>query len=144
MPEARMQQLATSEVESYPLLTLWLAFQRPRQHFLVRCEPDRVSGVAAQVAMFATPPVRSCRLPGRLELPPDKQGTLLLHDVAALDIRDQIALYDWLGTSATDLRVISVTTSPVAPLVAQGTFLEGLFHRLGAVQFDLTSEEGAK
>lgn len=139
-----MQQLATSEVESYPLLTLWLAFQRPRQHFLVRCEPGRFGGVAAQVASFATPPVRSCRLPGRLELPPDTRGTLLLHDVAALDISDQIALYDWLGQRAPDLRVISVTTAPLAPLVAQGVFLEGLFHRLGAVQFDLTSEECAK
>jgi hypothetical protein len=139
-----MQQLATSEVESYPLLTLWLAFQRPRQHFLVRCEPGRFGGIAAQVASFATPPVRSCRIPGRLELPSDTRGTLLLHDVAALDITDQIALYDWLGQRAQDLRVISVTTAPLAPLVAQGVFLEGLFHRLGAVQFDLTSEECAK
>jgi transcriptional regulator of acetoin/glycerol metabolism len=52
-------------------------------------------------------------------------------------------LYDWLGNSASDLRVISVTTTALAPLVADGAFLEGLFHRLGAVQFDLTSEERA-
>jgi DNA-binding NtrC family response regulator len=139
-----MQQPAISEVESYPLLALWLAFQRPRQHFVVRCEPGRFPTVVAQVAMFGTPPVRSCRLPGRLELPADTRGTLLLHDVAALDITDQIALYDWLGQRATDLRVISVTTAPLAPLVAQGAFLEGLLHRLGAVQFDLTSEECVK
>jgi DNA-binding NtrC family response regulator len=71
------------------------------------------------------------------------QGTLLLHDVARLDIRDQIALYDWLGNAAGEVRVISVTTAALAPLVADGAFLEGLFHRLGAVQFDLTSQERA-
>jgi hypothetical protein len=136
-----MQQLATNEVDTHPLLILWLASQRPRQHFLMQCEPGRFDSVAAQAALLAVPPVRLCPHPGRLQLPPDKRGTLLLNDVAALALEDQIALYDWLGTGAGDLRVISVTTLPLAPLVARGAFLEGLFHRLGAVQFDLTSRE---
>jgi hypothetical protein len=136
-----MQQLATNDVENYPILTLWLAFQRPRQHLLLHCEPERFGRIASQVMMFGVPPVRLCRLPGRLELPLDKRGTLLLHDIATLDIRDQIALYDWLGNSANDLRVISVTTTALASLVADGAFLEGLYHRLGAVQFDLMSQE---
>jgi transcriptional regulator of aromatic amino acid metabolism len=110
---------------------------------LLHCEPDRFGYIASQVMMFGVPPVRLCRLPGHLELPLDVQGTLLLHDVARLDIRDQIALYDWLGDTAGDVRVISVTTAALAPLVADGAFLEGLLHRLGAVQFDLTSQERA-
>ena len=134
-----MQQLATNEADTHPLLILWLASQRPRQHFLLRCGQGRFDAVAEQVTMFGVPPVRLCRLPGCLQLPPDKRGTLLLNDVAALALEDQIALYDWLGTGAGDLRVVSVTTSSLAPLVARGAFLEGLFHRLGAVQFDLTS-----
>jgi transcriptional regulator of aromatic amino acid metabolism len=139
-----MLQLAPNEVDTHPFLLLWLASQRPQQHFLLRCEPDRFESVAAQVSMLGVPPVRLCRLPGRLQLPQDKRGTLLLNDVAALGLADQIALYDWLGTGAGDLRVISVTTSSLAPLVARGAFLEGLFHRLGAVQFDLTSPEGSR
>jgi sigma-54-interacting transcriptional regulator len=139
-----MQQLATNEVDSHPLLLLWLASQRPRQHFLLRCEPGRFDSVAAQVMMLGVPPVRLCRLPGCLQLPPDKRGTLLLNDVAALGLEDQIALYDWLGAGAGDLRVISLTTASLAPLVARGAFLEGLLHRLGAVQLDLTSRECAR
>jgi hypothetical protein len=120
---------------------LWLASQRPRQHFLLRCEPGRFDSVAAQVAMLSVPPVWSCSLPGRLQLPPDKSGTLLLNDVDALALEDQIALFDWLGIGAGNLRVVSVTTRPLAPLVARGAFLEGLFHRLGAEQFNLTARE---
>jgi transcriptional regulator of aromatic amino acid metabolism len=126
-------------MQTRPLLSLWLASQRPRQHFLVRCEPGGFDSLAAQVAMVGAPPVRLCRLPGCLQLPPDRQGTLLLNDVATLALQDQIALYDWLGTGAGDLRVISVTAASLASLVARGAFLEGLCHRLGAVQFDLTS-----
>jgi transcriptional regulator of aromatic amino acid metabolism len=139
-----MQQFATNEVDSHPLLLLWLASQRPRQHFLLRCESGRFDSVARKVAMLGVPPVRLSRLPGSLELPPDKRGTLVLNDVAALGLADQIALYDWLGSGAGDLRVISVTTSSLAPLVARGAFLEGLFHRLGAVQFDLTPGQVAQ
>jgi len=136
-----MQQLAMKDVESHPLLLLWLASQRPRQHFLLRCEPGRFDSVAEQVAMLGVPPVRYCSLPGRLQLPADKSGTLLLNDVAALALEDQIALYDWLGIGAEELRVVSVTTRALAPLVARGAFLEGLLHRLGAVQFNLTLRE---
>ena len=136
-----MLQATCNEVDTPPLLMLWLVSQRPRQHLLLRCAPGRFDSLATQVTMFGAPPVRVCRLPGHLDLPPDKRGTLLVNDVDALALSDQIALYDWLGTGAGDLRVISTTTSPLPPLVARGAFLEGLFHRLGAIQFDLSSRE---
>jgi len=138
-----MQQFATNEIDTHPLLILWFASQRPQQHFLLRCQPGRFDSVAAQVTMLGAPPVRLCRFPGSLQLPADKRGTLLLNDVDALSLRDQIALYDWLGSGAGNLRVISVTASTLAPHVARGAFLEGLFHRLGAVQLNLTSREDA-
>jgi hypothetical protein len=122
-------------------LLLWLASQRPRQHFLVRCPPGRLALVAAQVMTLGAPPVRLWPSPGPLRLPPDKEGTLVVSDVATLALADQIALYDWLGAGAGRLRVISVTAAPLAALVARGAFLEGLFLRLGAVQFNLTSQE---
>jgi transcriptional regulator of aromatic amino acid metabolism len=138
-----MQQLEANEVDTHPLLILWLASQRPQQHYLLHCEPGRFDSLAAQVTMLGAQPVRLCRRPGCLELPPDKRGTLLLNDIHLLALEDQIALYDWLGSGTANLRVISVTTSNLAPLVARGTFLEGLFYRLGAVQLNLTSRVGA-
>jgi transcriptional regulator of aromatic amino acid metabolism len=136
-----MLQATCNEVDTHPLLILWLSSQRPQQHFLLRCDPGRFDSVAAQATMFGVPPVRLRRYPGNLVLPPDKKGTLLLNDIDLLSLPDQIGLYDWLGSGAGDLRVISIATSSLAERVARGAFLEGLFHRLGAVQFDLRTEE---
>ena len=108
----------------------------PGNTISLQCEPGRFDAVAAQVTMFGAPPVRVVPLARAISTAARQAGTLLLNDVDALALADQIALYDWLGTGAGDLRVISTTTSQLAPLVARGAFLEGLFHRLGAVQFD--------
>ena len=139
-----MQYAALNYVESAPLLLLWVASQRPGKHLLVECDPGGFEALAAQAETLCAPPVRRCRVPGPLDLPADRQGTLLIDDVAALGIDEQIALYDWLGRPGGDLRVISGTTSPMAPLLASGRFLEGLFNRLGNVQFDVTSRECAR
>jgi hypothetical protein len=139
-----MHQTTVNYVESAPLLLLWVASQRPGKHLLVECDPGGFEVLAAQAATLCAPPVRWCRVPGPLQLPADRQGTLLLNDVAALSLEDQIAVYDWLGQSAGDLRVISGTTSPMGPLLESGKFLEGLFNRLGNVQFDVTSRECAR
>jgi len=134
-----MLQTTSNEVDTHPVLIIWLSSQRPQQHFLLRCDPGRFDSVAEQATMFGTPPVRLRRYPGNLVLPPEKKGTLLLNDVDALSLPDQIGLYDWLGSGATDLRLISIATASLAELVARGAFLEGLYHRLSAVQFDLRS-----
>ena len=137
-----LQQLLTeSPATTGPLLPLWIASQRPRQHFLVRCPYPYVDAVIAQVKTVAVPPVRFCECSDLFRLPSDKSGTLLLSDVSELGLAEQIALYDWLGDGSDALRVIAVTTAPLAALVDRGVFLEALFHRLGAVQFNLLGAE---
>jgi Sigma-54 interaction domain len=139
-----MPQVAVNYVESAPLLLLWVAAQKPGRHLLVECDPGGFEALAAQAETLCAPPIRWCRIPGPLHLPADRRGTLLLNDVAALSIQDQISLFDWLGGGGGDLRVISGTSTPIAPLLASGRFLEGLFNRLGNVQFDVTSRECAR
>jgi hypothetical protein len=139
-----MHRLAASVVATDPLFFSWVACQRPGKHFLIRCEPGGFDALAALATTLCAAPVRWCRLPGRLRLPQDKHGTLLLNDIAALTLQDQIALYDWLGRSADDLRLIAGTTASMASLVAHGKFLEGLLNRINHVQFDLTSREYAR
>jgi len=48
---------------------------------------------------------------------------------------------DHTAAGTGDLRIISVTATSLAGLVTRGEFLEGLFRRLSAVQFDLTTGE---
>jgi hypothetical protein len=139
-----MHQVAASVIETDPLFLLWVASQRPGKHFLVRCDPGGFDALVAHVSPLCAAPFRVCRLPGRLQLPDDKRGTLLLHDIATLTLHDQIALYDWLGRSCGDLRLIAGTSASMTSLVAQGQFLEGLFNRISDVLFDLTSREHAR
>ncbi|MEO8521236.1 MAG: hypothetical protein ABI603_07735 [Acidobacteriota bacterium] len=135
---------ASAVSETHPLFLLWVALQRPGKHFLVRCEPRGFEALAELAEHLCAPPVRVCRLPGRLRLPRDHGGTLLLNDVAALALGDQIALYDWLSRPGSQARVIAGTSSSPGSLIGRGRFLEGLFNRLNDVQFDLTSGGGAR
>lgn len=136
-----MRPLKTALVATDRLLPLWLAGQRPRQSMLVRCRRGGFAAVASEVVSAGIPPVWLCPLPGPLYLPPTREGTLLLSDVATLTFADQIALYDWLCAGTGDLRIISVTAASLGGLVARGAFLEGLLRRISAVQFDLTTGE---
>lgn len=136
-----VRPLKTALVAADKLLPLWLAGQRPRQSLLVRCRPGGFPSVASEVTTAGVPPVWLCPLPGPLYLAPTKAGTLLLNDVATLTFAEQIALYNWLCAGTGDLRIISVTATSLAGLVTRGEFLEGLFRRLSAVQFDLTTGE---
>jgi hypothetical protein len=139
-----MNRMAASAVETDPLFFLWVASQRPGKHFLVRCEPGRFEELATHATTLCAAPVRWCRVPGQLRLPEDRRGTLILNDIAALTLQDQIALYDWLGRTAGDLRLIAGTSASMSSLVANGRFLEGLLTRISDVQFDLTSREYAR
>ena len=107
-----LQQVTLTTMATDPFLHLWLASQRPRHHVMVRCRPGGFASIAAEVMSLGPPPIRLCPLPGPLHLPPDKAGTLILNDVAALALADQIALYDWLAVGTCKLRVISVTAAP--------------------------------
>jgi DNA-binding NtrC family response regulator len=44
-------------------------------------------------------------------------------------------MFDWITVRGRDTQVISVTSTPLFPLVENGQFLESLFHRLNVVHF---------
>jgi hypothetical protein len=134
-----MQHLLTHENTTYSEFQRWVACQRPGQHYLVRCEQDAVFTLARQVASVGAAPVQLLYQPSPFSPPGHTSGTLIVNDVHALDLRDQIAFYDWLGHDAGELRIISVTRYALRSLIDRGRFLEGLFHRLSAVEFDFTS-----
>jgi transcriptional regulator of acetoin/glycerol metabolism len=137
--ERTVFQQIMEEVTTHARLRVWLASQRTHQHLLVNCPRGRFEAVSATVTSFAAGPVRRCVVPGALNLPLDRTGTLLLYDIAALQLNQQIALFDWLGPHPVrgDIRIVALTPEPMERLVEGGVFLEGLFHRLGSVQLHL-------
>jgi hypothetical protein len=82
------------------------------------------------------PAVRTCgRVP--LALPAVGCGALVLHDVSALDSREQAALASWLDAGGT--QVVSTTAHPLLPMIADGVFDEALYYRLNVMLLSIDS-----
>jgi DNA-binding NtrC family response regulator len=87
-------------------------------------------------------PFRFSALPGTLELPLIRRGTLLLNDVTAMTLSQQVMLYDWLSDGCGEMQVVSVASAPLEILVEDGQFLEGLFYRLNVLR--LNADRGTR
>jgi hypothetical protein len=97
---------------------------------LVGAEISRQDNLAALLEA-SRPPVWWCD-GAQFTLPSETVGTLVLQSPAALPAEEQRALLDW---AARNLRVqiITVTPSPLYPLVQAGTFLDDLYYWLNVV-----------
>ena len=62
-------------------------------------------------------------------------GTLIIRKADALDSAQQRQLLDYLSSPTRRVRVISLASSPVYPLVERGDFLEALYYRLNVLCF---------
>jgi hypothetical protein len=101
----------------------------------VSCTGVGLEPVVTRLATLCRNPLEVCPVPGRLQLPEHRVSTLLTYDAAALTLKQQIDMYDWITLRGRDTQVISVTSTPLFPLVENGQFLESLFHRLNVVHF---------
>jgi transcriptional regulator of aromatic amino acid metabolism len=121
--------ISISDIE---LLQALIGSER-RPNLMVECGGVDADDVLRQFQLVCAAPAHSCRLPGALDLPAGGAGTLLLHDVAALTISQQVMLFDWLQHRRGDTQVVSVTNVRLMDLVRDGRFLEGLFYRLNLI-----------
>ena len=114
----------------------WLRFlisQRPRPNLHVVCESIEVEPAVSDLVRCSVGSLRSCRLPGALDLPVDHIDAFVIRDAAAMSLAQQIELYDWMTGAGRGVQVISVTSRPLLSLVEDGRFFEGLFYLLNAV-----------
>ena len=110
-----------------------LTGQGRRPNMLVVCPDADVRAVFEQVRGVLGLPFSVCLLPGPLDLAASGRAPLFIHDIAALTPSQQISLYDWLSARGSEVQVVSMTASPLLPLVQAGKFLEGLFYRLNTI-----------
>ena len=61
------------------------------------------------------------------------EGTLILRDVETLNADEQRQLLHWLEDAGAEVRVISVVSTPLYPLVVEGRFLDTLYYRLNVL-----------
>jgi hypothetical protein len=116
-----------------------LAGEARRANLLAQCATMREAN--AFVDRFVTwcdGPLYTVALPGILSLPAALTGTLLLKNIAASSMVQQLEIFDWLSARQSAMRVVSVTTAPLARLVDTGMFLQALFYRLNIIQLNAT------
>jgi Sigma-54 interaction domain len=115
-----------------------------RPNLLVVCKGVTVAAAVRHLLAFCKPPYHLTLLPGKLDVPERKKGTLLLADVAMMTIGQQMALDEWLTPVCENLQVVSISSMPLRPLVDEGRFLEGLFYRLNVIYLDATPGHGPR
>jgi len=73
-------------------------------------------------------------------LPPsESSGTVILNDVGALPIQEQIRLLEWLPGAHGRTQVVSTAPTLLLPRVKAGAFIDTLYYRLNTVCLDGTS-----
>lgn len=107
-----------------------------RPALLVNCRGRGAEVVANSMLTWCAAPVHLVRLPGPLDLPLARHGTVVVADASALTIEQQIELHDWLNAGRGGVQIVSITSQPIWPLVETGRFLEGLFYRLNVVTLE--------
>jgi DNA-binding NtrC family response regulator len=115
-----------------------LTSEQRRPNLLVVCNDVSVEAVVRHLVAYCEPPYHLTSLPGHLDFPEKKKGTLLLTDVAKMSLGQQLEVYDWLTVGCENLQVVSVSSAPLRPLVDVGRFLEGFLYRLNVIYLDAT------
>jgi len=114
----------------------------PRLNVMLVGSADKVRLVLqTHVSSLQTPVVTW--LPGEpLVLPVvERTGTLILHEVGALTLHDQLQLLEWSGSAMRRTQVISTTSSPLLGRVSARGFIDALYYRLNTVYLDLNGAE---
>lgn len=134
-PVITMQALDFPWVSDRILLrSLTMAPNRPS--LLVMCDHVELDAAIVSLMKWCEQPFHLCSLPGPLELPTVRKGTLFLKGVSHMTLAQQIALNDWIDRGRGDVQIVSASDARLWPLVEEGQFLECLFYRLNLITLE--------
>ena len=112
----------------------------PRTNVLVVGSSEATRIVLDMLRLDLRGPVLKWRPGQPLELPTrGRAATMVLEDLTRLTSDEQVRILGWLEQFAGQIRVVSTTTVPIWPRVAQGQFNEVLYYRLNTVYVDVGS-----
>lgn len=111
-----------------------------RVNLLLMGRDDVVQPMVDSLAARFHQPVGTWSPGERLVLPPaERTGTMVLNDVGAMALQEQIQLLEWLGTAIGRTQVVSTTPAPLLGRVESGKFIDTLYYRLNTVCVDATA-----
>ena len=115
----------------------------PRVNVLLAGRDEVVRLVVRMILRHVSKPVRTWSPGEDLVLTPTGLGTLVIYEVGALALREQIQLLEWSGNPFLNTQVISTTSFPLIPRVTAGSFIDTLYYRLNTVYLDVNELEDA-
>lgn len=111
----------------------------PRVNVLLSGMDGVVQNILETILADLETPIASWSPGERLVLPPvARVGTMILHEVGAMNREDQQRLLDWSEEAAGKTQIVSTASLPLLPLVSAGTFSDTLYYRLNTVFVDAT------
>lgn len=112
----------------------------PRTNVLVVGSSEATRIVLDMLRLDLRGPVLKWRPGQPLELPTrGRAATMVLEDLTRLTNDEQVRILGWLDQVVGQVRVVSTTTVPIWPRVADGQFNEVLYYRLNTVYVDVGS-----
>jgi hypothetical protein len=116
-----------------------MAIGMPGVNLLLSGMDDVVQNILETILSDLDTPIASWYPGERLVLPPvPRAGTMILHDVGAMNREDQLRLLAWSELAAGKTRIVSTASTPLLPLVSAGTFNDTLYYRLNTIFVDVT------
>ena len=128
-------RLARAAAEEFFLMGL------PRVNVLLAGRDEVVRLAVRMILTHVSKPVRTWSPGEDLVVTPTGLGTLVIYDVGALALREQIQLLEWSGNPFLNTQVICTTSFPLIPRVTAGSFIDMLYYRLNTVYLDVTELE---
>ena len=112
----------------------------PRTNVLVVGSSEATRIVLDMLRLDLRGPVLKWQPGQPLELPTrGRAATMVLEDLTRLTSDEQARILGWLDQVVGQVRVVSTTTVPIWPRVAEGQFNEVLYYRLNTVYVDVGS-----
>jgi hypothetical protein len=130
-------RLARAAAEEFFLMGL------PGVNVLLAGRDEVVRLAVRMILRHVSKPVRTWSPGEDLVLTPTGPGTLVIYEVGALALREQIKLLEWSGNPFLNTQVISTTSFPLIPRVTAGSFIDMLYYRLNTVYLDVDLVEDA-
>ena len=114
----------------------WHAITRARANLLLVGSESATRSALATIKPYLVRPHWRCDARTGVPLPL-REGTLILRKVSALSREQQSLFFRGLDEVGERFQVVSVTDTPLFPLIEQGTFLADLYYRLNVVLIEL-------
>jgi len=119
----------------------WDLVIRARCNLLLVGSSSATNAMLVALESHLREPLRQYTPKTDVPVPQPLEGTLVLLEVARLDVEQQAQLLRWLDQfdERWQVQVVATTSEPLFPLVETGAFLASLYYRLNVVRMNVTS-----